>query len=56
MNEKELREQISKEILRFNIPKPPTGEYANPMFEAMYNAQLNLQNQLASVVKIAEIR
>jgi hypothetical protein len=56
MNEKQLREKISKEILSFNVPKPPTGEYANPMFEAMYNAQLNLQNQLASVVKIAEIK
>lgn len=53
MNEKELREQISKEILSFNIVKPPAGEYANPMFESMYNAQLSLQDQLASLVKIA---
>lgn len=40
--------------MSFNVPKPPAGEYVNPMFEAMYNAQLNLQNQLAIIVKITE--
>jgi hypothetical protein len=51
MSEKELREKIAQEILEFKVPEAPTGAYANPMFDAMYNAQVTIQTRLAELVR-----
>jgi hypothetical protein len=39
---------IAQEIENFVIPEPPAG---NPMFEAMYNAQVTLKMRLVQIAK-----
>jgi hypothetical protein len=39
---------IAQEIENFVIPQAPTG---NPMFEAMYNAQVTLKMRLVEIAK-----
>jgi hypothetical protein len=51
MTEQEIRAKIAEEVRAISFPKPPEGEYADPMFTMLYNAQQYTQWQILEVIE-----
>jgi hypothetical protein len=51
MSEQEIRAKIAAEVRAISFPKPPEGEYADPMFTMLYNAQQYTQWQILEVIE-----